>query len=117
MSATPTCQPTGGQFAAQFNPEHNVDLAEVATTIQRCYLDGSVKWEFYRRNGKLQDPADGRPAERWCRPDGSVQIALHYQNGVLQDPADGSPAARWTRSDGSVVSETHFQNGKRQEVA
>jgi antitoxin component YwqK of YwqJK toxin-antitoxin module len=122
MSATPTRQPagvpTGGQFAAKSNPECDVDLAEMNTTVEHRYRpDGSVQDESHYQAGKLQDPADGAPAYRRYYPDGSVQDESYYRAGKLQDPADGTPADRWYATDGSVAYQAHYQDDARQEVA
>lgn len=46
----------------------------------------------------------------------SVFAEEHYRNGRLQDPDDGRPAMRVYHSDGSVKGEWHYHNGQEKKI-
>jgi len=129
MSSTqprrPAGVPTGGQFTAKTQPAPGYTLDDDGpgpATIDGQPVEPEIsalgdggRAEYYLRNGRLQDPDDGRPAEVNYRPDGSVAVESHYRDGLLHDPGDGRPAYVWYRQDGTVAKEEHRRAGRIQD--
>jgi len=128
MSATqprrPAGVPTGGQFASKSQPAPgytlDADDSPGQATIDgrpvepetEVFGDGS-RIERYRRDGRLHDPDDGRPAVVVYRTNGIVEYEEHYRNGRRHDPDDGRPAFVYYYPDGTVEREEHCRNGRR----
>lgn len=121
----PAGAPTGGQFATARRPVPGYQLApdSQGPVTRPATIDGVVveaetedrpaggRLEVYRRDGKLHDPDDGRPAFVVYRADGRVEHEMHYRDGKLHDPDGGRPTIRSYRYDGALETEEHYLDG------
>ncbi len=82
----------------------------------RRYLEGTLVYVAWYREGMLQNPGRANPAYRRLRSDGKVKYELFYSQGVLNDPASGAAAVRGFYADGSLHYEEHYRDGKRNDA-
>lgn len=94
------------------------DESEIPTEYTgrvRRYLDGTLVYVAWYRNGVLHNPGRSSPAYRRLRPDGKVKYELFYAHGMLDDPPGGA-AVRGFYADGSTHYEEHYRGGKRHDA-
>lgn len=92
------------------------DIPDGYTGRVRRYLEGSLVYVAWYRDGLLQNPGRSNPAYRRLRSDGKVKYELFYSHGVLDDPASGAPAVRGFYANGAVHYEEHYRDGKRNDA-
>lgn len=83
----------------------------------RRYLDGSLAYVAWYRDGLLHNPGRTHPAYRRFRTDGKLKYELFYTHGALADPANGAPAVRGFYADGTLHYEERYRDGKRNDAA
>lgn len=93
--------------------EDEAEIPEGYTGRVRRYLDGSLVYVAWYRDGLLHNPGRSNAAYRRLRADGKLKYELFYARGVLNDPADGGPAVRGFYADGTMHYEEHYRDGKR----
>lgn len=91
-------------------------IPEGYTGRVRRYLEGTLVYVAWYRDGLLQNPGRSNPAYRRLRSDGKVKYELFYSRGVLDDPVGGGPAVRGFYADGSLHYEEHYRDGKRHDA-
>ncbi len=96
--------------------QDEADIPTDYTGRVRRYLDGSLVYVAWYRDGLLQNPGRSNPAYRRLRSDGKVKYELFYSRGVLDDPVGGGPAVRGFYADGSLHYEEHYRDGKRHDA-
>jgi len=102
----PAGVPTGGQFASRSQPGPgyalNADDSPGQATIDGLPVepvvevrgDGSRIESYYRHDGQLHDPDDGRPAVVGCCPDRAVEREELWRYDLRHDPLrSGAPCS------------------------
>ena len=87
-------------------------LLGLTVTVKRFNCEGNVFAEYHYKDGKLHDPAPGKPALLELDPRGQVNQVRHYKNGRLHDPDKDTPAWRWYVG-GQLLLEGRFNDGER----
>ena len=80
---------------------------------RRLRADGKLKYEMFYTRGLLNDPQVGGAAIRGYYADGALHYQEHYRGGKRHDAVDGTPAIRKWRHDGSVRHELRYADGRR----